>query len=148
MELAIVVNDVNISQLAYLISLHAKNKNIVVFSLENYTMNLNNGYSIFSAFDFLNYKGKNVIATDINSCNVVFTNPSIESFYFYVWDLEWMRLGLFDYEIISNVYRNDKVKLVCRSERHALAIDQAWNKKPLIIEDFNIDKILENKLCQ
>ena len=56
-----------------------------------------------------------------------------------------MRLESFDYEDMSNVYRNEKSILVSRSERHALAIKQAWNKKSLIIEDFDIDKIIGDK---
>jgi hypothetical protein len=56
-----------------------------------------------------------------------------------------MRLESFDYEDMSNVYRNEKSILVSRSERHALAIEQAWNKKSLIIEDFDIDKIIGDK---
>jgi hypothetical protein len=144
-ELAIVVNNLSIGQLSYLISKQAKNRSIIVFSKESYTMNLNNGFSVLSAFEFLNYKGKNVVATDIESCKVVISNPAIEKFYFYVWDLEWMRLESFDYEDMSNVYRNEKSILVSRSERHALAIEQAWNKKSLIIEDFDIDKIIGDK---
>ena len=56
-----------------------------------------------------------------------------------------MRLESFDYEDMSNVYRNEKSTLVSRSERHALAIEQAWNKKSLVVEDFNIDKIIGDK---
>lgn len=145
MELAIVVNNLSVSQLSYLISKQAKKNNIIVFSKEIYAMNLNNGFSVLSAFEFLNYKGKNVIATDTESCKIVFSNPAIEKFYFYVWDLEWMRLESFDYEDMSNVYRNKKSTLVSRSERHALAIEQAWNKKSLVVEDFNIDKIIGDK---
>jgi len=141
-ELAIVVNNLSVGQLSYLISKHAKNKSVIVFSKESYTMNLNNGFAVMSAFEFLNYKGKNVIATDIESCKIVISNLAIENFYFYVWDLEWMRLESFDYEDMSNIYRNKKVTLISRSERHALAIEQAWNKKSLVIEDFDIDKII------
>ena len=107
-------------------------------------MNLNNGFSVLSAFEFLNYKGKNVIATDTESCKIVFSNPAIEKFYFYVWDLEWIRFESFDYEDIQQIYGNSKIKLVARSDRHALAIEQAWNKKCLVVEDFKLSEIFRS----
>ena len=39
MELAIVVNNLSVSQLSYLISKQAKKNNIIVFSKEIYSMN-------------------------------------------------------------------------------------------------------------
>jgi hypothetical protein len=95
-------------------------------------------------YDFWNYKGKNIVATDIESCKLILKNPSVKSFYFYVWDLEWMRLKSFDYEDIQQIYGNSKIKLIARSDRHALAIEQAWNKKCLVVEDFKLSEIFRS----
>lgn len=144
MEIAIVVNKIRFSQLSYLLTKQSYDNDLVVFSQNDYTINANNGFSIFMMYDFWNYKGKNIVATDINSCKLILKNPSVKSFYFYVWDLEWMRLQSFDYEDIQQIYGNSKIKLIARSDRHALAIEQAWNKKCLIVEDFKLSEIFRS----
>ncbi|NBQ16684.1 hypothetical protein EBU24_00010 [bacterium] len=145
MEIAIVVNKIRFSQLSYLLTKQSEDNDLVVFSQNDYTINANNGFSIFMMYDFWNYKGKNIVATDIDSCRLILKNPSVKSFYFYVWDLEWMRLPPFDYEEIQKIYGNKKIKLIARSNRHAIAIEQAWNKKCLIVEDFNLNEIFKGE---
>ena len=144
MEVAIVVNKIRFSQLSYLLTKQSDENDLIIFSQNEYTTNANNGFSICMAYDFWNYKGKNIIATDIDSCRLILKNPSVKSFYFYVWDLEWMRLQSFNYEDIQQIYGNNKIKLVARSNRHALAIEQAWNKKCSVVEDFKINEIFRS----
>lgn len=142
MQAAIVVKKIKLNQLSYLIKRESENNTIIVFSQEENRMNTNNGYSICSVYDLWNYKGENIIATDIDSCRIILKNPSVKKFFFYVWDLEWLRLNDFDYESLYNIYGNEDIVLVARSHRHASAIQNCWNRKSLVVENFNIKEIL------
>ena len=145
MEVAIVVNSIKTNnQLSYLLTKESKKNDIIVFSQNEYTINTNNGFSICMSYDFWNYKGKNVIATDIDSCKLILKNPSIKNFFFYIWDLEWLRLKSFDYEDLNYIYNNNKINLVARSERHSLAVQHAWNKKCSVVEDLDVKKIIRS----
>lgn len=63
-------------------------------------------------------------------------------YYFYVWDLEWLRLGG-NFESYSDI-RNPNVKLVARSKSHAEVIENFSNRKvSYIVDDWNINQIKE-----
>ncbi len=65
---------------------------------------------------------------------------------FYVWDLEWIRNTYYlqEYESYKNVYCNESVELIARSEEHKKLIENAFNRDvKCVISDFNMKKILE-----
>jgi len=60
---------------------------------------------------------------------------------FYVWDLEWLRKGKNNYLYNLQAYKDANV-LIARSIEHAGPIENYSNRKPLVIESFNLEEIL------
>lgn len=61
---------------------------------------------------------------------------------FYIWDLEWLRPNNNNFLHNINIYRHPKLKLVARSNDHALEIANYTNIQPHVIEHFNIQEIV------
>jgi hypothetical protein len=51
---------------------------------------------------------------------------------------------VYEYEQIKNIYLNNRIKLVARSETHSKAISDAWNINPKIAYNFDIDQIIKD----
>lgn len=88
--------------------------------------------------------GGPIIATSLSTLDKMLTFPYSKEKYFYVWDLEWIRLQNKQYKPLCNLYRNPNVQLIARSEEHADIIDECWNVRPkLIMGDFSWKKLIE-----
>lgn len=65
---------------------------------------------------------------------------------FYVWDLEWLRSSDVSqrYETHRDVYCNDSIELIARSDSHKKSIENAFNRDVgHVVADFNLEEILE-----
>ena len=114
---------------------------IVVYSNVESYLNKNFGFTILTMYDLWNSNAKYYISTCLNTTINLLSSPKIEEIFFYVWDLEWTRFE-YDYLNIKNIYLNDRVKLIARSDDHAKTINSAWNIFPSIAYDFNINDII------
>ena len=85
-----------------------------------------------------------IIATTLSTARKLQKIPARNKI-FYVWDLEWIRdSAKKSYEKYSNVYGDESLTLVARSEHHKLAIENAFNRTvEHIVSDFNMQNILE-----
>ena len=97
--------------------------------------------SIMNCVEVYDFPGLK-IATQLHhaSCliNVIFPGTIV----YYVWDLEWLR-GNTDYMRNMNILRNERLKLVARSESHAKNIENYCNKSVVaIVEDVNLEQFL------
>lgn len=86
-----------------------------------------------------NYGG-NLVVTNLDDAETGLNLVGINSLTFYVWDLEWLR-GKSDFIKNIAVYRNPKLRLVCRSDSHADAIENYCNRRPEVISDFNLEEM-------
>lgn len=82
-----------------------------------------------------------LIATSMSTASKLVDMPTNHQRYFYVWDLEWVRLSKKNYQQLQSVYGNKKLKLFARSEDHRAAIKNAWNRDSIIVDDFDMDTI-------
>ena len=61
--------------------------------------------------------------------------------YLYLWDFEWTK-GKTSYNAVYEVLSNDKIKIIARSEEHALMIENFCNKRPIgIVDNWNLEQI-------
>ena len=138
MEIAIVVNEINRSQMFFDIYNQSKKIALTVYvNKENY-LNQNFNFTTLTYYDLWNSNSDNYIATCINSASKLLESPKIKNFYFYVWNLEWIS-KIIDYESYSKIYRNKKIQLVARSLDHKKIIDKIWNVDCLVSENFSLD---------
>jgi hypothetical protein len=87
-----------------------------------------------------------VIATSLSTAKKMISFPSDRKL-FYVWDIEWIRnnhMKTLEYEEYSEVYTDNSLELIARSEPHKRIIENAFNKPVShIVSDFNMSEILE-----
>jgi len=84
-----------------------------------------------------------LIATSIETAATLLKITGPAKKYFYIWDLEWMRMNSFTHKSLSRIYNNEKLELIARSERHSEIISKCWRKPSHIMEDFSRSKLLE-----
>lgn len=85
-----------------------------------------------------------IVATSLSTLDKMLHFPYSKKKYFYVWDLEWIRLQNKYHKVLAGLYRNPNIELIARSQEHADIIDECWNKKPkLIMENFSWKKLTE-----
>ena len=65
--------------------------------------------------------------------------PQVPRIIFYVWNLDWMYAPNTPLQHWTNIYQNDRVELVARSQHHAKIIENCWKKPTNIIKDFDYE---------
>lgn len=84
------------------------------------------------------------IATSLSTASKMRHFPALSQRFFYVWDLEWLRMRPRIYDVYSTFYLEEDVQLVARCEQHAELLVNNFNKEPVaIIPNFNIDSFME-----
>ena len=78
-----------------------------------------------------------IITTSIEFVQTLLQCPKPNPKYFYVWNLDWMYLPPTQLTFLQNIYMNDNLQLIARSEHHARIIENCWKKPVSIIEGFN-----------
>tara|TARA_Y100001938_G_scaffold151098_1_gene245962 strand:- start:3509 stop:3997 length:489 start_codon:yes stop_codon:yes gene_type:complete len=147
----VLVPDTGASQLSYFVikgvnSLCETNPEIdVILFYENHHKNcLPANFSTMQISDAWFQHGP-TIATSFSTASKLASFPC-ERKIFYVWDLEWIRneRGTRQYEQYNNVYCNESIEIIARSEPHKLAIENAFNRRVNhVVSDFEPSKILE-----
>lgn len=86
------------------------------------------------------------IATSVSTARCLIDIPCDRRKIFYVWDLEWINHSreVQSYEEYKNVYCNDSLEIICRSESHKKILENSFNRHvEHIVDDFNISQIIE-----
>ncbi len=85
-----------------------------------------------------------LIAPNLNLASKLIGFPGTKQKFFYVWDLEWLRIPNKDFVTLSTIYRSPLLKLIARSSEHAKLINKAWNVDIAgIVPNYNIHAMLE-----
>jgi hypothetical protein len=101
------------------------------------------GFSVMSSHEAWSYPGI-LIATNLSCLGKLINFPATTRKYFYVWDLEWLRMPVKNYKMLSVAYRHPAVKLIARSEEHRKTIEQCWNVEvPYVINNCNLIDFVE-----
>lgn len=86
--------------------------------------------------------GGTVIATSLQTADLLTKLYRPTKKYFYMWSLEWIGAYV-PCDWLAGIYQNDEIKLITRSAEHAQIVERVWGKKALIIEDFNHEELIK-----
>lgn len=84
-----------------------------------------------------------VVATDLSTAQQLAGAAAPASKFFLVWDLEWTRMPQKDFRSLRSIYGDERLRLLARSEDHAKAISDAWNRSADVVGDLDLERILE-----
>ncbi len=148
-KLGILVNNLGPSQLSFEILIRANKysndldfvlfyQNLCrpCFNLTSAAMQINEIYS---------FPGP-AIATDLSTANTLIAAPSPVRKYFYVWDLEWIRMPQKNYESLAHIYQNPELQLIARSGSHKKLLENCWNRTNILTASSFDDIILNNDI--
>lgn len=151
MNLGVFVNNLGPSQLAYSV-ITELNKLVkertdiapVVFTTEPNPPCAKIETGIFNQSEIWGFNGK-VVATSLQGAHQLLQTPGQLERYFYIWDLEWLRMTQgFVYDELLKIYSDPRLKLICRSQDHANIMKNNFNVEITgIVENFNIKELLE-----
>lgn len=153
LKIAGLVNNLGPSQLAYH-AIHNINYTLInkpELDILLFYENVNRpclplNFAVMQMYEAWNYDGI-CVATDLNTAAKLINFPGPKRKFFYVWDLEWLRLKQKHFNVLYNIYAAPQLELLARSKSHAKLIEDCWNTKVTsIIDNFNLREIME--LCQ
>lgn len=98
-------------------------------------------FSCMSYAEIWGYDGA-VIATDLRMAKSLIEVTGPKKKYFYLWDLEWLRMPSPVYRELSDVYNSDSLELIVRSEHHSEIVSKCWKKPSLVMKDFDPEVLL------
>lgn len=144
-KLGIVLNNLGPSQLAYnLIKsgdelVDSQSADLTLFFYEISPVCGLPLFAIMNLSEAYNYKGI-VIATDLNSASRIQEFPGPSKKFYYVWDLEYLRLPQRNYEELCGVYK--KLPLIVRSKQHEHFIGKIWGGNVVgVCENANVNEL-------
>lgn len=109
--------------------------NVSLFVLEHSMPVLVPRTGTFSALDAYGYDGP-LVATNLETAQIALRTASPPSLYLWAQDLEWTRVGVFDYRTFARVYRHPRIRLLARSEDHARLLANLWNTDVAVATNF------------
>lgn len=151
MNIGIVVPHLGLSQIGFY-AIHALNELIikgyqgdaVLFFEQITTPVIQPQCGVMCINEMMSFKGTFITNTLTNTGMTLARNSrSGNKIIFYVWDLEWLRLGRNNYLENFRIF-NQVDKIVARSQQHARAISNYCNRNvDLVSSQFNIDEIIK-----
>lgn len=107
------------------------NDNVCVFYKNMTPLCIETNFGIFGLNAVHNVENGLIIATDLDSAEILIKSQTTAKKVFYVWDLEWIHNhAKRDFLHNVDIYRN--IELVTRNYNYALAIKNYCNKMPKI----------------
>jgi len=146
-KVGIAVNNLGMSQLSYNITVEINN-----LLLENHSLDIVLFYEnisescMYPMFARMNiseiwsFDGM-LISTDLKTSELSLKCLTPRKKIFYCWELEFLK----DKNYIKNIeiYRNEELELITRSNHYAKALENYCNRKPYVVENFNLRKIID-----
>ena len=144
-KLAVMVDNLGLSQLnLFLIyslnQLTQKGVDCCIFHNQWKRQVMPTMFSTFQDNEVWDFDGT-VIATNFGSVQKLIASPGPKKKYFYVWKFEWMVLNKFWYAQIQEIFNNDEIDLIARSQSHFTVLERLFKKPTAIIEDWNNEKL-------
>jgi hypothetical protein len=148
-KLGFIVNNLGGNQQAfylinYINSLVAKNRDDVTIFYETPVIPcINTNFGLMQLNEAYGYDGV-LIANNLTLADKMARFPGTKEKYFYVWDLEWLRVPNKNFHVLHSMYNNPLYKLIARSSEHAKIISDCWNVDVAgIVDDFNVYQFIE-----
>lgn len=87
------------------------------------------------------YEGP-MISTDIGTTQILNKCIRTTKKMFYVFDLEWLHIPNIQFSLLTNIYQNNNIELIARSQSHYDVLTRVWKKPIGILEDFNYEQLI------
>ena len=153
MKAGILVDRIDSSQLSFnitncvnYISSNMVNIDIIVFTKEPSAPVLTPLFSIMPETEVWGFDAP-VISTSLETADTLLQATGPTQKYFYIWDLEWMRIQDFMHRDLSAIYNNENIELIARSKRHRDIINKCWKNPAHVMNDFDhkdLIKVIKN----
>jgi hypothetical protein len=133
----IILDHIYASQIAYesitaLNKLVDKDNDIAIFVKNNSPSYIPTKFGIFGLHSIHNIVAGTIIATDLDSAEVLINSQTTANKIFYVWDLEWLHNQQKKNFLQNvNIYRN--IEIVTRSKSYSDAINNYCNIRPKVL---------------
>ncbi len=118
------------------ISDNMTNVDIIVFTREPSTPPITPLFAVMPETEVWGFNAP-IISTSLETASILINVTGPTKKYFYVWDLEWMRLENFMHKDLSEIYNNEGIELISRSKRHSLITGKCWRHSSHTMSDFN-----------
>lgn len=145
MKAGIMVDSLGTTQLALQLILEINKVNLLenyidvcVFYHYNDKVLIAPNFALFHEQEAWGYNGP-VMATSLETAHRLLKIHTPVRKLFYVWDLQWIH-KIYSFEEIADVYCNDNIDLIARSESHAKIISLCWKEPVGILRDFNYEQ--------
>lgn len=86
-----------------------------------------------------------VICTNIHATRRLIRCPGPKRKFFYVMDLEWTKLAKIHTNQLLEIYNNDEIELIARSQSHADLLTKLFKPPTLIMDDWDLE-VLKGKV--
>ena len=143
MKAGILVKRIDSSQLGFNItntinhiSNNMVNVDITVFAQEPSAPPMTPLFATMAETEAWGFDGP-IISTSLETASTLINVTGPTKKYFYLWDLEWMRLEDFTHKKLSKIYNNENIELIARSKRHIDIIGKCWKYPLHMMSDFN-----------
>jgi len=147
-NIAAIINDLGPSQKSfYLIKKFNELSRNPNFSCSAFVSNLGVPvtkplFSCSSLSFFSDYIGS-AIATTLEEADILLKSNNNCKKYLYLWDIEWVVRPM-NFTAVCNILRDDRLKIISRSESHSQITNNFCNKSPVgIVEDWDVEQLLE-----
>jgi hypothetical protein len=84
-----------------------------------------------------NYEGT-LVATNTSSAQLLQHLLAAQKRYIYLWNLDWIYFKK-PWQFYSNLYQDDNIELIARSNIHASIIEKLWKTPSHIMDNFNYE---------
>ena len=99
-------------------------------------------FPCFSVAFFAEYNGI-AIATTLEEASIMLKTSNNADKYLYLWDIEWLD-KVINHKNACKILRDDRLKIIARSESHAKTIENYCNIKPIgVVDDWNRNQLKE-----
>jgi len=100
-------------------------------------------FAVANLFEAYAYNGR-LISTDLNNASRSLDYIGTKQKYFYPIDLEWTKLQNRQYEQLSQIYCNEKLPIIARSENFKQIFEKTWGSKVIgVVENFNFGQLVK-----
>jgi hypothetical protein len=145
--IGVILNSLESSQLAYFAikqgnSIVENGCDFVIFQENSFPACLKPNFAIMNTAEMWKFRG-HLISTNLSHAAQLIKVKNHLKKYFYVHDLEFLRTKRNFVENVK-IYRNDELKLIAPSQEYADILENYCNRKPIVVEDFDIVKIIKS----
>ncbi len=90
------------------------------------------------------YNGS-LIATSLPTAHRLIDLCGPKKKFFYIWDLEWLRISGRLFQPLAAIYRSPELQLFSRAADYSQMCESVWNRPGIpVIENFNIAEIVKH----